>query len=140
MAHPPLSPGTVAEIACRYRRGESTPRIARALHLANSTVVGALDKAGVPRRSRSEAARMWWGKPAEPVCRCCGILLEKAGCGAYEGVCAACWLEALLLARRWGCGGREALERWIKEGRKIESGEAELGEWCGNIKRRARAT
>ena len=30
-----------------------------------------------------------------------------------------------------------AMERWIEEGRRVESGEAELGEWCGNIKRRA---
>ena len=29
------------------------------------------------------------------------------------------------------------MERWIEEGRRVESGEAELGEWGGNIKRRA---
>ena len=52
MPYPSLSPGAVAEIVCRYRRGESTPQIARALHLTNSTVVSALEREGVERRRR----------------------------------------------------------------------------------------
>lgn len=54
MPYPPLSPGAVAEIVCRYRRGESTPQIARSLHVANSTVVAVLDREGVERRKRGE--------------------------------------------------------------------------------------
>lgn len=43
MANHP-SPGELAGVMCRYRRGETTPHIARSMHLANSAVVAALDK------------------------------------------------------------------------------------------------
>lgn len=44
-----LSAGDVAEIVCRYKRGENTPRIARAMRITNSAVVGTLDKSDVKR-------------------------------------------------------------------------------------------
>ena len=137
MPYPPLHPGTVAEIVCRYRRGESTPQIARALHLANSTVVSTLEREGVERRSRRDAWKVWMEVYLGPRCRCCGIILAKAGCGHHDGVCDDCWEGAAKRAGEWGCGIREAMERWIEEGRRAERGETELGEWRGNIKRRA---
>ena len=142
MPYPPLSPSAVAEIVRRYQRGESTPRIARALHLANSTVVRALDTAGVPRRGRSEAASIRWQRQPEPTCRACGIILAKAGCGNRDGVCDECWGTVAGFAAKWGVSVEEALGRWVRESAEAgateleEATEAELGEWCGNIKRR----
>ncbi len=137
MPYPSLPPGTVAEIVCRYTRGESTPQIARVLRLANSTVVSALEREGVERRRRGETLRGRKRAARDAECRCCRIILDKAGCGHHDGVCDDCWREAAKRAGEWGCGIREAMERWIEEGRRAERGETELGEWCGNIKRRA---
>lgn len=134
MPYPPLSPGAVAEIVCRYRRGESTPQIARSLHVANSTVVAVLDREGVERRKRGEALRGRKRAAEGPRCRCCGIILARAGCGSHDGACDDCWGRAAKRARRWGCGIREAMERWIEEGKRIEKGEVDLGQWCERIR------
>jgi len=134
----PLPAGEVAEMVCAYRRGESLTALARRYHRDPARVRRALETAGVTLRTRQQQrARNMAERQDATRCRACGIILARAGCGVYEGACADCWREALKRARAWHCGIREAMERWIEEGRRVESGEAELGEWCGNIKRRA---
>jgi trehalose utilization protein len=125
-------------MVCAYRRGESLTALARRYHHDLTRVRRALEAAGVTLRTRhQQLARNMAERQDTTRCRACGIILALAGCRSYEGACADCWREALKRARVWHCGIREAMERWIEEGRRIESGEAELGEWCGNIKRRA---
>lgn len=134
----PLPAGEVAEMVCAYRRGESLTALARCYHRDLTRVRRALEGAGVTLRTRQQQrARNMAERQDATRCRACGIILVRAGCRSYEGACADCWREALKRARAWHCGIREAMERWIEEGRRVESGEAELGEWCGNIKRRA---
>ena len=134
----PLPAGEVAEMVCAYRRGESLTALARRYHRDPARVRRALETAGVTLRTREHQRALNVAvQHGDARCRCCGIILARAGCRSYEGACADCWREALKRARAWRCGIREAMERWIEEGRRVESGEAELGEWCGNIKRRA---
>jgi len=125
-----LSAGDVAEIVCRYRRGDSTPDIARALHIVTSTVVRVLEREGVARRKAGDTMR--GRKRTEPPrCRCCGILLSAAE--HHDGACEECWYDAAKRAQRWGVGVEEAMARWIAEGQRIESGEADLDDWCKEI-------
>lgn len=134
----PLPAGEVAEMVCAYRRGESLTALARRYHHDLTRVRRALEGAGVTLRTREQQrARNMAERQDATRCRACGIILARAGCRSYDGACADCWWEALKRARAWRCGMREAMERWIEEGRRVEAGEAELGEWCGNIKRRA---
>ena len=43
----------------RYQRGESSPAIAEALGVSATTVLRALQRSGIPRRTRSDARRVY---------------------------------------------------------------------------------
>lgn len=137
VAPEPLPAGEVAELVCAYRRGESLTALACRYHHDVSRVRRALDGAGVTLRTRQQQqARNMAERHDATRCRCCGIILARAECRSHDGVCADCWREALKRAGHWGCGIREALERWIEEGKRVENGESELGEWSGKILQR----
>ena len=143
----PLPASEVAEMVVAYRRGASIKALATQYHHAPKRVQQALRDAGVTLRTPGQqgaiAMRAYYqSRQASATCRACGIILAKAGCGHHDGVCADCWDGAAKRAERWGVSVEEALERWIRESAEAgateleEATEAELGEWCGNIKRR----
>ena len=138
---PHYSPDEVAELVAAYQGGASFRVIARIRHHDAGYVKRAVIEAGVTLRTRAEslsAASTQREKRQEGVCRACGILLAKAGCGHHDGACCECWATAAGLATQWGLGIVAALERWIEEGRQAE-GEGAVDTWIANILERKNA-
>jgi len=138
---PHYSPDEVAEIVAAYQGGASFRVIARTRHHDAGYIKRAVIEAGVTLRTQVESlasASVQRAQRQDGVCRACGILLAKAGCGHHDGVCCECWATAAGMVRQWGLGIVAALERWIEEGRQAE-GDGAVDTWIANILERKNA-
>ena len=124
-----LFPGEIAEIVCRYRRGESSVAIGRTIGRSAWFVRRVLRDAGEPLRS--QAAAMQALRPLAATCRACGILVEAADCEVLDGACDDCRHMATLRARLRGEPEDGAIERWMAAN--------ELDAWCKRIMERRAA-